>query len=153
MGRRPLGVSVSSGTAVTGEAALAWTDQHDDVVASFSGASVVVTGSRAYGPFGVVTPSIGVVMGLLGFGRGERNRIRGEVIMGANPFFHGGDDPYLMMDLTDHRGFHLPRVFRAAVQVVRHTAVRAWHRGDRTGRQSSPGRAGGRPCPGSAGRS
>ena len=116
--------AVKSGTT----ALYAWTDQHSDVVAQYTGAATALTGSATYNPLGVVTAHAGAI-GNLGYQSGWTDSSTGQVNMAArwynpdtgqfnsqdtaapspapspaaaNPYAYGADNPLTNTDPSGH---------------------------------------------------
>ncbi|MFC1434545.1 LamG-like jellyroll fold domain-containing protein [Streptacidiphilus sp. N1-3] len=79
------GALVATGTpgGSTADATLDYTDQHDDVVGSFSPGGSTLTGSTAYDPLGNTTAGTGVLQGHLGYQSGWTDSATGKVDMAA----------------------------------------------------------------------
>jgi RHS repeat-associated protein len=81
----PYGGLIGIGVPGQGQSAgvLAFTDQHTDVVGSFTAAGTALSGSAAYDPLGNVTSSAGTPAGKLGYQSGWTDSATGQVNMAA----------------------------------------------------------------------
>lgn len=118
----------TAGAADTSTGRLALTDQHDDVVGTFTSGATSLSGSATYDPLGNVTASSDV-FGQLGYQSGWTDSVTGKVNMGsrwynpaagqfmnkdtasvspvpdeaaANPFAYVGDNPMIGTDADGH---------------------------------------------------
>ena len=119
----------TSTTGTSPTATLADTDQHDDVVGSFTATGTALSGSTGYDPLGNVTATTGTPQGNLGYESGWTDSATGKVNMGsrwynpatgqfmnkdtasqsatpnataANPFAYVDDNPLTRTDPSGH---------------------------------------------------
>jgi RHS repeat-associated protein len=143
------------GVATSTRKALAWTDQHTDVVADFGSTATALAGSEAYDPLGNVTAASTNLLGNLGYQSGWTDPSTGRVNMAsrwynpatgqfdsrdtagpapapnsadANPFAYVGDNPLGDIDPSGHCGmFSISCHLKAAAKAVVHAATAVVH--------------------------
>ncbi|MCC3770393.1 RHS repeat-associated core domain-containing protein, partial [Streptomyces sp. UNOC14_S4] len=147
-------VGIGMAGATAGSGSLAFTDQHDDVVGSFSAAGTALSGSTAYDPLGNVTGTAGTPVGRLGYQSGWTDAATGKVNMAArwynpaagqfmnrdtmsfdpvpnsataNPFAYVDDNPLKGTDPSGH-GFwgSMQRAVSSGWEHVKSAASSAW---------------------------
>lgn len=141
-----MGIGTPGGTPAT--AALAYTDQHGDVVGDFTGTGSALTASTGYDPLGNVTGTTGTPSGNLGYQSGWTDNATGKVNMAsrwynpatgqfmnkdtaslnpvpnsaaANPFAYVDDNPLTRTDPTGQSWLG------DAWNSVSHAASHAWN--------------------------